>query len=84
MDKTLGAYAIRAAQQALDDAGISADEVDGLLVCPENMAGDTGGSRIRLACRSQEIILGWVESHRLNGAPVSLPLTNRSLYVGTK
>lgn len=38
---------------------------------------------IRLACRSQEIILGWVESHRLGGARVSLPMANRDLYVGT-
>ncbi|MDA0841342.1 MAG: Gfo/Idh/MocA family oxidoreductase [Planctomycetota bacterium] len=36
---------------------------------------------IRLACRSQEIIFGWVESHRLGGQKVELPLQNRSLYV---
>ncbi|MBI2191380.1 MAG: Gfo/Idh/MocA family oxidoreductase [Planctomycetes bacterium] len=38
---------------------------------------------IALACRSQEIILGWVESHRLGGQRVPLPMTNRSLHVGT-
>ncbi len=51
MDKTLGAYAMIAAQQALDDAGISADEVDGLLTCDENMAGPTGGSSAQWAPR---------------------------------
>ena len=42
MDKTLGAYAILAAQRALEDAGVKPEEVDGLLVCPDNAEG-TGG-----------------------------------------
>ena len=44
MDKTLGAYAILAANQALEDAGLKAEDVDGLIVCPESMAGPTGGT----------------------------------------
>lgn len=44
---------------------------------------DTQGN-IRLARRSQEMILGFVESHRQNGARVPLPLANRKLYVGRK
>jgi acetyl-CoA acetyltransferase len=44
MDKTLGAYAILAAQRALEDAGVKLDEVDGLFVCPDNLAGANGGS----------------------------------------
>lgn len=42
---------------------------------------DTQGN-IHLACRSQEIIMGIIESHRQGGARVPLPLQNRNLYVG--
>jgi len=45
--------------------------------------GETMGP-LHLACRSQEIIIGIVESHRLGGLRVPLPLENRELYVGTK
>ncbi len=34
MDKTLGAYAMIAAQNAMEDAGISPDEVDGIITSP--------------------------------------------------
>lgn len=44
--------------------------------------GDTLGN-LPLACRSQEMIIGFVESHRQGGARVTLPLANRELYVGT-
>jgi predicted dehydrogenase len=37
---------------------------------------------IRVACRSQEMILGLIESERQGGARVPLPMENRSLYVG--
>ena len=46
---------------------------------------ETGGDTLnnaRLARRSQEIMLGIIESHRRNGERVPLPLANRSLYVG--
>jgi len=43
---------------------------------------DTLGN-LTLACRSQEMIIGFVESHRQNGARVKMPLENRELYVGT-
>lgn len=36
---------------------------------------------LRLACRSQEMILGIVESHRRGGARVPLPLADRTLTV---
>ena len=42
MDRTLGAYAILAVKRALEDAGIKPEDVDGLLCCPENMAGNPG------------------------------------------
>jgi predicted dehydrogenase len=37
---------------------------------------------IQLARRSQEILMGIIESHRLDGRRVSLPMVNRALYVG--
>ena len=37
---------------------------------------------VLLARSSQEIMMGMVESERLGGARVPLPLANRSLYVG--
>ena len=45
--------------------------------------GETQGN-IQLARRSQEMILGFVESHRQGGKRVNLPLANRSLYVGRR
>ena len=44
MDKTYGAYALKAIKQALDDAGVKPEEVDGILACPETGAGATGGA----------------------------------------
>ena len=44
---------------------------------------DTQGG-IRLASRSQEMILGFVESHRQGGMRVPFPLENRNIYVGRK
>ena len=44
MDKTYGAYGMMAIQQALDDAGVKPEEVDGMFVCPETGAGATGGA----------------------------------------
>ena len=46
---------------------------------------DTGREtqgHVRLAHRSQEMILGFVESHRQDGRRIPLPLANRELYVG--
>ena len=37
---------------------------------------------IQLARRSQEMIMGFIESHRLGGVRVRLPMKNRGLYVG--
>jgi len=44
MDKTLGAYTILACQRAMDDAGVTPDQIDGVLCCPEPIAGASGGS----------------------------------------
>jgi scyllo-inositol 2-dehydrogenase (NAD+) len=43
--------------------------------------GQTRGN-IQQARRSQEMILGFIESHRQGGQRVNLPLANRGLYVG--
>ena len=41
---------------------------------------ETQGS-ISLARRSQELLMGMIESHRLGGVRVLLPMVNRALYV---
>ena len=51
------------------------------LVQALNTDGETMGN-LPLACRSQEMVIGFCESHRQEGARVSLPLANRELYVG--
>lgn len=40
MDRTLGAFQADAMERAIEDAGLTADDIDGLMVCPEP-AGDT-------------------------------------------
>ena len=40
MDRTLGAFQVDAMQKAIADAGMTAADIDGLMVCPEP-AGDT-------------------------------------------
>ena len=42
--------------------------------------GDTQGN-LRLACRSQEMIFGFTESHRRGGMRVPMPLANRELAI---
>ena len=37
---------------------------------------------IQLARASQEMLMGFIESHRLGGARVPIPMENRELYVG--
>lgn len=65
-------------------------EIDsGTVKCIEDMVDAIEKDRetlgnIRLACRSQEMIFGFVESQRQGGKRVSLPLINRKLYVGRK
>jgi acetyl-CoA acetyltransferase len=44
IENALGAWTILAAQQALDDAGMSKDEIDGVVACPIGM-GDTWAPR---------------------------------------
>src|ERR1700730_8046346 len=44
MDKTLGAYSILACQKAMDEAGVTADQVDGVICCDSHIAGGSGGA----------------------------------------
>ncbi|MCH7705706.1 MAG: hypothetical protein IIB33_01500 [Chloroflexi bacterium] len=44
LETSVGAWTIIAAQKALDDAGISKDDVDGVIACPQGM-GDTWAPR---------------------------------------
>ncbi len=44
MDRTLGQSCITAAKQALEDAGLRPEDLDGLFQCPDNMAGAGAGS----------------------------------------
>src|SRR3974390_874403 len=43
MDKTLGAYSILACQKAMDEAGVTADQIDGIICCDSHIAGGSGG-----------------------------------------
>ena len=52
MDKTLGAYSILACQKAMDDAGVSPDQIDGVICCDSHIAGGSGGSASQWAPRS--------------------------------
>ena len=51
MDKTLGAYTILACQKAMDEAGVTADQVDGVICCDSHIAGGSGGSASQWAPR---------------------------------
>ncbi len=56
--------------------------IEDLVDAIENDRETQGG--IHLARRSQEIILGIVESHRRGGIRIPLPMENRDMYVGRK
>jgi acetyl-CoA acetyltransferase len=43
LDTSLGAYSILACQKAMDDAGVTKEQVDGILICQETVAGAVGG-----------------------------------------
>src|SRR4051812_15579686 len=51
MDKTLGAYAMLACQKAMDDAGVTKDQIDGVICCDSHIAGPSGGSASKWAPR---------------------------------
>jgi acetyl-CoA acetyltransferase len=45
LDKTLGAYAEIACRRAMEDAGITMDDIDGIMTSPETRVGDTWAPR---------------------------------------
>src|SRR5437879_11863346 len=51
MDKTLGAYSILACRKAMDEAGVTPDQVDGVICCDSHIAGGSGGSASQWAPR---------------------------------
>src|SRR5712671_973191 len=51
MDKSLGAYSILACQKAMDEAGVTADQIDGVICCDSHIAGGSGGSASQWAPR---------------------------------
>jgi len=51
MDKTLGAYSILACRKAMDDAGVTPDQIDGVVCCDSHIAGGSGGSASQWAPR---------------------------------
>jgi len=51
MEKTLGAYSILACQKAMDEAGVTPDQIDGVICCDSHIAGGSGGSASQWAPR---------------------------------
>src|SRR5918997_6633943 len=51
MDKTLGAYSILACRKAMEDAGVTPDQIDGVICCPTTIAGASGGAASNWAPR---------------------------------
>src|SRR6202022_3812870 len=51
MDQTLGASSILACQKAMDEAGVSPDQIDGVICCDSHIAGGSGGSASQWAPR---------------------------------
>ena len=51
MDKTLGAYSILACRKAMDEAGVTPDQIDGIICCDSHIAGGSGGTASQWAPR---------------------------------
>ena len=51
MEKTLGAYSILACQKAMDEAGVTPDQIEGVICCDSHIAGGSGGSASQWAPR---------------------------------
>src|SRR4051812_23212284 len=64
MDKTLGAYAILACRKAMDEAGVTPDQIDGVICCDSHIAGGSGGPPAQRAPRPH-----FAPPHHLEGGP---------------
>ena len=51
MDQTVGAYSILACQKAMDEAGVTPDQIEGVICCDSHIAGGSGGSASQWAPR---------------------------------
>ena len=51
MDKTLGAYSILACRKTMDEAGVTPDQIEGVICCDSHIAGGSGGSASQWAPR---------------------------------
>jgi acetyl-CoA acetyltransferase len=51
MDKTIGAYSILACEKAMADAGVTKEQIDGVICCDSHIAGASGGSASKWAPR---------------------------------
>ena len=51
MDKTLGAYSMLACELAMEDAGVTPDQIDGVICCESHIAGNSGGTSSNWAPR---------------------------------
>src|ERR1700745_2286176 len=66
MDKTLGAYSILACRKAMDDAGVTSDQIEGVICCDSHIAGGSGGSASQGAPRPRlapPCVLVWGRPH---------------------
>ena len=51
MNKTLGAYSMMACERAMEDAGVTPDQIDGVICCPTTISGASGGTASNWAPR---------------------------------
>ena len=51
MDKTVGAYSILACRKAMDEAGVTPNQIEGVVCCDSHIAGGSGGSASQWAPR---------------------------------
>ncbi len=51
MDQTLGAYSMLACELAMEDAGVTPDQIDGVICCDSHIAGSSGGTASNWAPR---------------------------------
>ena len=51
MDQTLGAYSMLACERAMEDAGVTPDQIDGVICCDSHIAGNSGGAASNWAPR---------------------------------
>ena len=51
LDSSLGAYTVMACEKAMEQAGVTIDQVDGIVCCDSHIAGGSGGSASQWAPR---------------------------------